>query len=163
VRRIRVRGALAAVGLVAIVSLARADAPPDQYAFFNSATLTIADNYTKLVWQRTAPSGPFQFGQAATYCQGLSLDGYVDWRVPSYKELLTLVDEHPHFEYENGALVPHAIDPNAFPGTAVGTPYWTSSYYPEDPTQSSAYSIDFRSGQAFQTTLTQGLYVRCVH
>jgi hypothetical protein len=153
------------VALVAMVSLARADAPPDQYELFNSGSSTIADHYTKLVWQRAAPSLQYSFTDAATYCQGLSLNGFVNWRVPSYKELLTLVDEHPHFEYENGSLVPHAIDPNAFPGSAVGTPYWTSSMYPEDPTQGSAYVIDFRNGQANYTSTGPStlLFVRCVH
>jgi hypothetical protein len=164
VRLSRVRGTLAAVALVAMVSLARADAPSDQYDLFNSASVTIADHYTGLVWERAAPSVQYSFSDAANYCQGLSLNGFGNWRVPSYKELLTLVDENPHFEYENGGLVPHAIDPQAFPGTAVGTPYWTSSMYPEDPTQSSAYAVDFRNGQAFQTSTapTTVLFVRCV-
>jgi len=160
--RPRVRATLAAVALAAaMVSLARADAPPDQYGLFSSASLTIVDNYTKLVWQRQATSGQYKFQDAATYCQTLSLDGYVDWRVPSYKELLTLVDEHPHFEYGNGGLVPHAIDPNAFPQTAVDNYYWTSSVFPEAPIY--GYAVSFADGTGQQSLLSQQLYVRCVH
>ena len=159
----RVRGALAATALFAMVSLARADAPPDQYDLFNSSSATIRDHYTTLVWERTAPSGTYDFAHAALYCQGLSLDTYVNWRVPSYKELLTLVDEHPHDEYENGALVSHAIDPNAFPGTSVTWAYWTSSMNPEDTFQLSAYAIDFKTGQAYVQQTSTTLYVRCVH
>jgi hypothetical protein len=161
--RSRPRGTLVAVALVAMVSLARADAPPDQYALFYSASLTIADNYTKLVWQRAAPTTTYSFSGAASYCQGLSLDGYADWRVPSYKELMTLVDEHPHFEYGNGGLVPHAIDPNAFPGTAVDNFYWTSSVFPQAPAPTYGYAVSFADGTGQQALLTQPLYVRCAH
>lgn len=162
-RRTGLRAGMATVALVAVVSLARADAPPDQYTLFSSANLTIIDNYTKLIWQRTPPPTTATFAGAASYCQGLALDGYVSWRVPSYKELLTLVDENPHVEYENGMLVPHAIDPNAFPQTAVDTPYWTSSMYPANASRNSAYAVDFQDGQAYQQLLTAQLYVRCVH
>jgi hypothetical protein len=154
------------MALVAIVSLARADAPTDQYQLFGSGNLTIQDLKTGLSWQRSVPTmggatATFSFQQAATYCQGLSLDGPSTWRVPSYKEILTLVDENPHFEYDNGGLVPHAIDPNAFPATPVLTAYWTSSIYPEDMT--SAYAVDFETGLANPTPLGTGLYLRCVH
>jgi hypothetical protein len=160
--RTRVRGTLAAAALVAMASLARADAPADQYGLFNSASVTIADNFTKLVWQRYAPSNQFSFAAAATYCQGLSLDGYT-WRVPSYKELMTLVDERPHFEYGNGGLVARAIDPNAFPQTAVDTFYWTSSVIPQGATPLYGYAVSFADGTGQQAQLTQTLYVRCVH
>jgi hypothetical protein len=149
------------MALAAVVSLARADAPTDQYQFFFSGTLSIYDNYTKLRWERAPSTLKYSFQDAATHCQTLSLDTYVDWRVPSYKEILTLVDEHPHVEYENGGLVPHAIDPNAFPGTLVDQPYWTSSMYP-DPSQNYAYAVTFRDGEALQTQISTQLYVRCV-
>ena len=159
----RVRAIFATVALVATVSLARADAPPDQYGLFNSGTVTIYDNYTKLTWQRVAPAATYSFVAAATYCQGLSLDSYTGWRVPSYKELLTLVDENPHDEYENGALIPHAVDPNAFPQTAVENPYWTSSVVPASGSPNYGYAVSFGDGTGQQQLLTQQLYVRCVH
>jgi hypothetical protein len=147
-----------------MVSLARADAPPDQYGLFSSSTLTIFDNYTLLRWQRAAPTTQYDFNGASAYCQALSLDGYVNWRVPSYKELMTLVDEHPHFEYDNGSLVAHAIDPNAFPQTAVQTFYWTSSEVPQAvPPPIYGYAVNFGDGTGQQAGLTQTLYVRCVH
>ncbi|HEX8794506.1 MAG TPA: DUF1566 domain-containing protein [Polyangiaceae bacterium] len=162
-RRAGFRAGLSTVALVAFVSLARADAPPDQYMLFSSVDPTIIDNYTGLIWQRAAPDTMISFDAAASYCQGLSLNGYVaNWRVPSYKELLTLVDENPHVEYSSGQLFQHAIDPNAFPQTAVDTPYWTSSLYPADPTRK-AYVVDFQDGQASYDLFTQPHHVRCVH
>jgi hypothetical protein len=103
------------------------------------------------------------FAGAAAYCSSLSLGG-VSWRVPSYKELLTLVDENPHFEYSNGDLVLHAIDANAFLGTAVDQPYWTSSTFPDPQHPSaSAYAVYFSDGRAEQWFFTQNnIHVRCV-
>ncbi len=163
-KRARLRATLSAVGLVAIVSLARADAPGDQYALFNVNSQSITDNLTLLVWQRQAPAQTMTFTNAVAYCSGLSLDGYAPWRVPSYKELLTLVDESPHLEYQGGQLVPVTIDAHAFPPpTLVDRYYWTSSPSPADTT--TAYVVDFGSGVAHTSSITQGDsdYVRCVH
>lgn len=161
--RVRLRAGLATVALVAFVSLAQADAPSDQYAFFFSGSDSITDNYTALTWQRQAPATTMTFAAAVAYCSGLSLDSNTTWRVPSYKELLTLVDESPHLEYQGGALVPVAIDGHAFPPpTSVDYLYWTSSLSPVD--NASAYLVDFKSGIA-TTGPMQGTsaYVRCVH
>ena len=163
-RRTRVRATVGAMAVAAMASLARADAPTGQYGLFSSSDTTIWDTKTNLVWERRPPSGPggqYKFQDAATRCQGLSLNGFSNWRVPSYKELLTLVDENPHFEYENGGLVPHALDPGAFLGNGVDQPYWTSSM---SPGGGSAYDVDFQhGGRAFQASTSQTLYVRCVH
>lgn len=160
--RARLRAGLSTVALVAIVSLARADAPSDQYALFFSGSQSITDHFTGLVWQRQALPTTMTLAAAVTYCSGLSLDGIAPWRVPSYKEILTLVDESPHLEYQGGALVPVAIDGHAFPPpTPVLYSYWTSSLSPDG---ASAYLVDFKSGVA-NTSLVQGTsaYVRCVH
>lgn len=162
-KRAGLRASFSTVALVAVVSLARADAPPDQYYFFSSGDPTIIDNYTGLIWERAPTSTTASFDFAASHCQTLSLNGYTSgWRVPSYKELLTLVDEHPHFEYSAGQLVPHAIDPNAFPQTMVDTQYWTSSIYP-DGNQDQAYIVNFRDGQASSDIFNNAHHVRCVH
>ena len=43
------------------------------------------------------------------------------------KELLTIVDEEPHEEYESGVVVTKMIDADAFADTPVNLPYWTST------------------------------------
>jgi hypothetical protein len=163
-KRARLRAALSAAGLLAIVSLARADAPGDQYTLFNASSQSITDNFTGLVWQRHASGQAVSLNIAVSYCAGLTLDGYAPWRVPSYKELLTLVDESPHLEYQDGGLVSVAIDGNAFPPPTPVQPYyyWTSSISPVDP--ATAYVVDFTSGVAYTPNIAQSSeYVRCVH
>jgi hypothetical protein len=157
----------ACAGVVALASLARADAPLDQYAVFGGSDPYIQDNYTGLIWQRAASRSQMvwldMFGPSGP-CTTLSFPpSYpTGWRVPSYKELMTLVDEVPHTEYEGVGLVEKAIDIKAFFGTDVGASYWTSSIPASQP--SKAYVIDFRTGEpALQDAAQACCYVRCVH
>jgi hypothetical protein len=162
----RLRATLAASAVVALATLARADAPGDQYNLFNSNSDVIQDLRTGLYWQRYPLATGASFDAAAAYCAQLSLDTLTTgWRVPSYKELLTLVDESPHVEYEGGELVENWIDSNAFPGE-LAVPvlmfaYWTSSAYPAQVGY--AYTINFNDGRSLQASMTTSQYVRCVH
>ncbi len=147
--------------------LARADAPPDQYDTFDLKDTVIHDAKTGLYWQRqVAPTQTATFSGATAYCAGLALGSYGSgWRVPSYKELLTLVDESPHVEYPKGPPVNVAIDPNAFPLTPADplTPYWTSSADPNPVNAGDAFAVEFSLGNAKSLPQSSVLFVRCVH
>ena len=148
--------------IIMVGVLARADAPPDQYVNFDLADTVITDKFTNLSWQRTVTTQT-DFPGAVAACNGLSLGTFPSgWRLPSYKELLTLVDESPHYEYENGPMQV-AIDGNAFPGTPVTSNsgyYWTSSA----SGTSNVFVVEFRQGTAnTQTSSGSSAYVRCVH
>jgi len=161
-RTVTLRLTATGAGLLAVVSVARADAPPGQYANFNRNDITILDDWTQLRWERVAIYQASSFDDAAAHCAGLTLDGLSGWRVPSYKELLTLVDESPHTEYPTGAPVTIAIDGNAFPGTRYDLPYWTSSPFLKSP--GDAYVVRFSDGIADHAPmLSANYYVRCVH
>lgn len=157
------RAAVGLAGVVTLASVARADAPSDQYGLFDMNDVTIHDVWTGLTWERYPPPSTFGFGEAAAYCQGLSLGSFASgWRVPSYKELLTLVDERPHLDYASGAPEQKAIDPSAFSGIACPAgDYWTSSYYGGGTAK--GYAVDFGDGTASSEYVMTPLYVRCVH
>jgi hypothetical protein len=161
------RVTLAGTGVVALAATARADAPLDQYGLFDMSAQTIQDVRTGLIWQRSAPAQTMSFYDAASYCAGLSLatpsGTSSGWRVPSYKELLTLVDETPHTEYVGDGLIQVWIDANAFPQTSVTpTPdYWTSSLYVIG--EGAAYVVSFSEGIGDQQSTGTDLQVRCVH
>jgi hypothetical protein len=152
---------VAAGGVLALSSLASADAPTDQYGLFDLADFVIHDQQTGLYWQRYASTSPTTFAGAATACAALSLPSYpAPWRVPSYKELLTLVDEAPHVEYEGVVVVSKSIDGNAFPGALVDQLYWSSSPYLG--AGSSGYAVNFGTGEADSQYMASSGYVRCV-
>ncbi len=147
--------------VITVGVFAHADAPPDQYVNFDLADTVIMDAYTKLSWQRTVTTQT-DFPGAVAACNGLSLGTFpTQWRLPSYKELLTLVDESPHYEYENGRMQV-AIDGNAFPGTPVTNnsgDYWTSSA----SGASNVFVVEFQHGTANALPSGSTAYVRCVH
>jgi Protein of unknown function (DUF1566) len=94
-------------------------APPNQYTAIS--TDEVQDNYTGLIWQRTGDSsGLITWDQAVTYCNSLTIGGNT-WRLPSVRELATLVDE---------AQVAPAINRIMFPNTKYGAHsnnwYWAS-------------------------------------
>jgi hypothetical protein len=155
------RAPLAAGAVLALASLARADAPPDQYGLFDSSYVLIEDDQTGLYWQRYPSTTTMSFTDAAAYCAGLSLGQYTSgWRVPSYKELLTLVNETPDYQYENGSATQVAIDANAFPQTQP-VAYWSSSLVAGNPL--SAYYVEFSAGTGNAQSTSNHTLVRCVH
>jgi hypothetical protein len=93
--------------------------PPNQYTVVSDDEVT--DNYTGLTWQRDGnASGLLSWEAAVTYCENLTLGGH-EWRLPSIRELATLVDE---------AQVAPAINRTMFPNTHYGSRsnnwYWAS-------------------------------------
>jgi hypothetical protein len=88
---------------------------------------------------------------------GPSLDGQT-WRLPTVKELLTLVD---HLN------INPAIDATAFPTTDY-VPYWTSSsvHLTSGYTIPSAWTVEFAWGSSQYADITStpaaGILVRCV-
>jgi len=141
-----------ALALVAVP--AQADAPPDQYRPFVRTDPEVRDAQTGLIWRR-AVSASVKFADAAAACP----TGTVTYRLPTMKELQTLVDEQPHDEYENGALVRKAIDGSAFPATPA-VPFWSGSTGAADP--GSAWVVDFASGAATLRDKNELHPVRCV-
>jgi hypothetical protein len=94
-----------------------ADAPPGRYGV--SAGI-VKDNRTGLSWQQNVDAGSYSWANAKTYCQSLTLNAS-GWRLPTYKELLTLIDP-------TRASPNPLIDANAFPSTPADS-FWTASPY----------------------------------
>lgn len=86
----------------------------------------------------------------AAAVNALRLCGASDWRVPTRKELLSIVD--------NGRFEP-AVDPAHFPNTDSAY-FWTTSAYPEQP--SSAWHVYFHYGEAYPNPKSNANPVRLV-
>lgn len=108
--------------------------PENHYAAV--ATGEVRDNYTGLIWQ-AAESGAVDHAGALSYCASLDLGGSF-WRLPSLRELSTLVDE---------AKVAPSINEEFFPGTKYGSRsnnwYWASD---EDALSTAAWALNFDDG-----------------
>ena len=149
-----------ALGILAIALPATADAPknPPQYDQFAGDALEIRDRFTGLVWDRRRVQGGLNESGGQLYCSLTVFPG--SGRLPSVKELLTLVDEDPHKFYEAGAIRQKSIDQNAFPDSSTPTdlPYWTSTPAPGGK----FWTVEFASGKTEPKELALKLNVRCV-
>jgi hypothetical protein len=153
VQRSRSRAARLVVALplgvaVIVAAPARADAPAGRYSI--AAPGTVLDKRTGLTWQQGVDAKLYAWADAQAFCAALTLQGG-GWRVPSMKELQTLLDVR---------LQSPAIDPTFFPDTPVES-FWSSSLWVGDPTF--AWHVYFSLGYArYKFTLDTPLRVRCV-
>ena len=101
-------------------------------AYTDNSNGTVTDTSTGLMWQK-ASSSDNTWKQALAYCEGLSLGGYTDWRLPTVKELCSLAD------YSRAGPV---INTTYFPDTGALL-YWSSTTYVAD---NYAWGVTFDDG-----------------
>jgi hypothetical protein len=148
----RLVGAVVIVA-VALTTNANAGAPAGRYTI---ASGTVYDTKTKLTWQQAVPSTTYAWAGAKTYCAALGTTlGGTGWRLPTIKEVVTLLDF--------SQLTAPPIDANAFPATPSAY-FWSST--PGAGTASSAWAVNFAPANMFVGTLSDvstSYDVRCVH
>ena len=95
------------------------DASAATGSYTDNADGTVTDTSTGLRWQQAGVGSSITqtWEQALAYCEGLNLGGYTDWRLPTSKELESLVDY---------SRVDPAINTTYFP-SAVSSFYWSST------------------------------------
>lgn len=108
----------------------------------------VNDQLTQLVWQNITDSKTRTFEQALQYCKELELAGG-GWRLPTLKELLTLVDPARGTD----ALIPSFAH-------APFARFWTSTQAKD--VDDYAYEVNFDRGGALYTSTSDEHFVRCV-
>lgn len=118
-------------------------------AFIDNGDGTVTDTSTGLMWQQETAS-QMTWQSALGYCEDLPLGGYTDWRLPTIKELASIVDLSRYNP---------SIDTTAFPDT-VSSDYWsstTSANYTD-----SAWRVSFGHGYDYYYYKSNSYYVRAV-
>lgn len=152
------------LAVLTIALPATALAPAAQYLGFDTAATEIQDLKTTLVWDRKRVVKQADPSAAQTYCASTVFPAN-NGRVPTIKELLTLVDEEPHAEYDTFFKPPFVqknLDQNAFSDSnaPIEKPYWSST---PGPGADEFWTLDFQTGKtAISKTAAGPLYVRCV-
>lgn len=121
----------------------------DPPSYTDNSNGTITDNVTGLLWQKQDDGTTRTWDAANTYCAGLSLEG-TGWRVPTRRELMSIVDY--------GTYLP-SINATYFP-SMQNNYYWSSTTYASSTTN--AWSVDFYAGLVFFLNKINPYYVRCV-
>ena len=112
----------------------------------------VIDLNTGLMWQQTIPSSTYTKSNSSSYCNRLTYAGYDDWRLPTPKELLTIVDNSRHDP---------AIDTTYFPNIPSLPGFWSSATY--IIMTDIAWYVDFSDGWVLTNSSNPGNhYVRCV-
>lgn len=116
----------------------------------------VHDNVTNLTWEVKTPANmntTYAWADAAVYAATVNSTGlcgsHAPWRVPTWRELLSIV----HY----GTNSP-AIDTNYFPNLA-GSLYWTSDIYMPNP--AFARVVDFYDGDTYVCNLAGGSHDFC--
>lgn len=145
-----------------------------QMSYRDNGDGTVTDLNTGLMWQKTPPVRHYSWDEAAEYAEDLKLAGYNDWRMPSIKELYSLVA----FFGSIRTMTPY-IDTNYFdfkyPDTAEGyrvidAQYWSCNKYVGVTMRGdkSAFGFNFADGRikSYPTGESGGptgrCYIRCV-
>jgi RNA polymerase sigma factor (sigma-70 family) len=110
----------------------------------------VTDPATGLTWQQGISATEMTAAAAASYCAGLDLGGY-SWRLPSVKELASLVDED---------TVSPAIDVAAFPGVPPDVWFWSSTVSAPSPPQQ--WGLNYNDGFSYFRSTSDTGYARCV-
>jgi hypothetical protein len=77
---------------------------------------TVTENVARLMWVQESKSGLLDWEEALQYCEDLQLAGHGDWKLPSNKEMTSIVDltkQKP------------ALDAEVFPDTDYKAFYWS--------------------------------------
>jgi hypothetical protein len=112
---------------------------------------TVTDTSTGLRWQQAGSSTNTQtWEQALAYCEGLNLGGYTDWRLPTIKELRSLVDYSRYGPAINKTYFPNAVSFFCWVST-------TNAY-----NGFSAWGVNFNLGYDYIYYKNSSSYVRAV-
>lgn len=103
-----------------------------------------------LMWDRSTSAAQYSWTNALGHCLGLTHAGFDDWRLPSAKELMTIV--------KDTAKAP-AIDTAAF-GSTPSESYWSSTPNKADATK--AQAVEFSAGVEAAYPATSAYRARCV-
>ena len=111
----------------------------------------VLDKKNSIYWQDNlfSEKSSEDWDDAVEYCNKLVLNTMNKWRLPTFNELLSIVDY---------TRVDPAINP-VFDYVNEGT-YWTSVDF--SATVSRAWTIDFRTGKTYYSYKTTNHSVRCV-
>ena len=120
--------------------------------FVDNRDGTVTDTSTGLMWQQATAAFPETWARALSYCEGMTLAGYTDWRLPNINELDSIVS------LSSNTLT---IDANHFPDTR-GSYYWSATTFPKDSFTDFAAGISFGSGYDFCDGKSNFYYVRAV-
>ena len=125
---------------------------PNLQSYTDLGNGVVRDNVSGLEWQQETAPGTYTWDKAINYCENLTLGGHSDWRLPTIKELSTLVDS-------STPSPGPTINTTFFPNTKAS--YYWSSTTPADYSDI-AWVVYFNRGHVYSYGKSYNFYVRAV-
>jgi len=121
-------------------------------SFLSAEATMVKDTRTNLMWEDTPHVKEVKITQprAKTYCSELKLGGHENWRLPTIKELLSIVD-YTRVSPATFKIFSY-IEDESF--------YWTST--PVADADDEYWGINFKRGESSRASEYYDRYVRCV-
>ena len=116
--------------------------------FIDNKDGTVSDNETGLMWAQEGSPERLTFKEAEKYYKELNLGKHKDWRLPTLKELISIVD------YDR---ISPSIDPIF---KAESSWYWSATGYAGG--SDGAWIVGFGGGNTYWDYRDDGYYVRPV-
>ena len=115
----------------------------------------VIDSTTGLVWQDNSENNTTEYTwqEAIDYCEGLSLAGDDDWRLPNINEFKTIIDR--------SKIELAIVDGFEYIGVDNSYIYWSSSSFLNDENDE-AWVVFFNNGIVSKELKDESGYVRCV-
>jgi hypothetical protein len=125
---------------VLVVKVARSKALTSSFKQVNAEDRLFLSSSVELMWH--LPSAPLQatYEQARSAAAALTVGGHADWRLPNYKELMTLFDVD-HGCFTDGCVPLDYLSLNRNPAASAEA-FWSSTVFAGDT--SSAISVRSR-------------------
>jgi hypothetical protein len=111
---------------------------------------TVTDLVTALMWQKVPAADTYIWSAAVTHCPQLTLGAHTDWRLPTFIELMSLVD------FSAGSP---AVNATYFPAMSGGL-YWTATTVSGQ--NNFAWEVNFTNGVGNADATTSTNPVICV-
>jgi hypothetical protein len=145
-----------------------------QMSYQDNRDGTVTDLNTDLMWQKKPPAEHYSWDEAEKYAKNLQLAGYEDWRMPTIKELYSLVAFYGSIRTRTPYINTDYFD-FKYPDTSQGyriidAQYWSSNKYVGITMRGdkSAFGFNFADGRIKSYPTGEGggptgrCYIRCV-
>jgi len=135
---IPIMGIAALLGSAGAADISSGSSPTGRFAILDTFRQeAVFDKATQLIWERTPNETTVTWSTAQTRCGLKTVGGHSGWRLPSFIELMTLIE--PHLDHNSSSL-PALPAGHPFRGVQPNV-YWTSDASSSEPGM--AYTVDF--------------------
>jgi Protein of unknown function (DUF1566) len=132
----------------------------NKFSYLDNGDGTVTDLNTGLIWQKVPDAEKRSWHKAFSYAKSLELAEHDDWRLPTAKELYSLIDYSRKWPRIDTTYFVCNLDPRK----TKSTQYWSSTGYIglTHHGRKTAFGVNFATGHIKGYPVSMENYIRCV-